>query len=65
MPSPAETAPPPTEADLDLDLLAYVQTLTPAQRLKRMLDALELVLALRTAGIRLHGFDPRSPEKAD
>lgn len=36
--------------------------LTPQERLVRHDWALELVRALREAGIRHYGFDPRSPE---
>jgi hypothetical protein len=49
--------------DLDLDLLAYLQSLTPAERLRRNQQAAELVRALRAAGARHYGFDPRSPEE--
>jgi hypothetical protein len=38
------------EADIDLELLAYLQTLTPAERIARHEAALELVRALRKAG---------------
>ena len=47
--------------DVDLDLLAFLWSLTPAERLRRLEQALELVRALRSAGIRHYGFDPRSP----
>jgi hypothetical protein len=55
-----QSASAPDEADLDVDLLEYLQSLTPAERLKRQLDALELVRALRRAGAEHHGVDPRS-----
>ena len=44
--------------------LEFLLTLTPAQRLRRHDAALALVRAAREAGIRYHGFDPRSPEAA-
>jgi hypothetical protein len=47
--------------DVDVDLIDYLLTLTPAERVKRQLDALELVRALRKAGQKHHGFDPGSP----
>lgn len=36
--------------------------LTPAERIKRHSQVLVLVRALRGAGIKLYGFDPRPPE---
>lgn len=60
-----DQAPAPTEADLDLNLLDYLRTLSPAERLRRQVDAQELVRALRAAGARLHGHDPRAAAKAD
>ncbi len=45
--------------DIDIDLLAYLLTLTPAQRIERHEGALELVRALRKAGTQFYGFDPR------
>ncbi|MFZ5439301.1 MAG: hypothetical protein ACOZQL_04790 [Myxococcota bacterium] len=48
------------DADIDFDLLDYLQTLTPAQRMARHEAALELVRALRKAGTEHYGFDPRS-----
>lgn len=44
--------------DVDLDLLEYLLTLSPAERLRRHNDALELVQALRAEGRRHYGFDP-------
>ena len=54
-----------TDDDLDLDLLLYLQTLTPAQRIARHQAALELVLALRKAATKHYGFDPRAVAAAD
>ena len=51
--------------DLDLEQLEGLASLTPAERLRRHEQALELVRALREAGKRHYGFDPRAPEKAD
>ena len=53
------------EDDLDRDLLDYLQTLTPAERLQRHSNALELVRKLRAAMEARLGFDPRAPETAD
>lgn len=61
---PAEPPAQPTdeelEADIDLELLEYLQTLTPAERIARHEAALELVRALRKAGTEHYGFDPRA-----
>jgi hypothetical protein len=46
--------------DIDLDLMDYLLTLTPEQRLERHDAALELVRALRKAGTEHYGFDPRA-----
>jgi hypothetical protein len=46
--------------DVDLGLLDYLQSLTPAERLVRHQAALELVRALRKAGTEFYGFDPRA-----
>jgi hypothetical protein len=50
--------------DADMSLLEYLWSLTPAERLVRHEQALELVRALRRAGQRHYGFDPRSPPTA-
>ncbi len=50
--------------DIDVDLLDYLQTLTPAQRIELHEAALELVRALRKAGIEHYGFDPRAVASA-
>jgi hypothetical protein len=63
--TPAQEPPAPSEADIDLDLLDYLQSLSPAERLKRQVDAQELVRTLRAAGARLHGLDSRHPSEAD
>jgi len=60
MHSPSELA-----ADIDLVLLRELATLTPAQRMKRHDQALQLVLALRSAGAKHYGFDPRAVATAD
>jgi hypothetical protein len=51
---PSETEP---STDLDLDLLEFLGSLTPAERMRRHESALQLVLALKKAAIRHHGFD--------
>jgi hypothetical protein len=51
--------------DIDVDLLDYLQTLTPSQRIERHEAALELVRALRKAGTEHYGFDPRAVASAD
>jgi hypothetical protein len=47
---------------IDVSLLDYLLTLAPAERIARHEQALELVQAMRQAGIKHYGFDPRSPE---
>lgn len=54
----------PTLEDLDLDLLDYLQSLTPLQRIERHEAALELVRALRKASREHYGFDPRAVASA-
>jgi hypothetical protein len=54
--SPDESA----DTDIDVSQLDYLLSLTPAERVRRHDQALELVLALRQAGIKYYGFDPRS-----
>lgn len=50
----------PEDDDIDVDLLDYLQTLTPAERVARHEAALELARALRQAGTEHYGFDPRA-----
>ena len=50
---------------IDLSQTEYLLTLTPAQRFERHEQALALVRAVRQAGIRHYGFDPRYPETAE
>ena len=64
-PSTQAEPPAPSEADLDLDLLDFLSTLTPAERIERQVAAQELVRALRAARARFHGLDPRHPPEAD
>ena len=52
---------PDEAADVDIDLLEYLQTLTPAERIRRMLDAAALVRALREAGKKHRADDSGSP----
>jgi hypothetical protein len=47
--------------DVDVDLIDHLLSLTPAERIRRQLEALELVKALRLAGRKHHGFDTGSP----
>jgi hypothetical protein len=54
--------------DLDLDLLEFLGSLTPAERMRRHESALQLVLALRKAAMKHYGFDPRAvatPERRE
>ena len=50
---------------IDVSQIEYLLTLTPEERIIRHDQALELVRALREAGIRRYGYDPRLPETAD
>lgn len=50
------------EEGLDVSQLDHLLSLTPTERIRRHERALALVQALRQAGIRYYGFDPRSPE---
>ena len=52
------------DCGIDLSITDYLLTLTPEQRLERHDQALELVMALRQAGIDYYGFDPRNPPEA-
>lgn len=63
--TPNTPAVPTPEADLDLDLLDFLQGLTPAERMARHEAALELVRALRKAGTEFYGFDPRAVASSD
>ncbi len=54
-----------TRDEVDVDLLDYLQSLTPEERVRRNDDAAELVRALREAGKRHYGFDPQAPQDAD
>ena len=47
---------------IDVNQLEYLMSLTPTERLRRHDQALELVRAMREAGIKHYGFDPRPPE---
>ncbi len=47
---------------IDVHQLEYLLTLTPAGRLQRHEQALALVRAMREAGIKYYGFDPRLAE---
>ena len=50
---------------IDLSQLNDLLSLTPYERMKRHEQALDLVSAVRKAGIRLYGFDPRSADSLD
>ena len=50
---------------IDVSQTRYLLTLTPAERLRRHERALDLVRAMRQAGIDYYGFDPRLPETAE
>ncbi len=69
MPDPNAMSDPPLDPwqaaidyGIDVAQLEYNLTLTPAERIQQHDRALELVLALRQAGIRYYGFDPRLPQ---
>lgn len=53
------------EYGIDLSITDYLLTLTPDERLERHDQALELVRALRQAGIEHYGFDPRNPPETE
>jgi len=62
--------PPPSEAEpqdggLHPSQIRWILSLTPEQRLKMHDNFLELVLALREAGRKLHGRDIRASQKAE
>jgi hypothetical protein len=50
---------------IDVSQIEYLLTLTPEERIIRHDQALELVRALREAGIRHYGYDPRLSEATD
>ena len=50
---------------IDLSQLEYLLSLTPSERLVRHEQALDLVRAVRKAGIQFYGFDPRSAGSPD
>ena len=50
---------------IDLSQLDYLLSLTPYERLVRHEQALNLVRAVRKAGIQHYGFDPRSADSPD
>jgi hypothetical protein len=65
-----EPVPGPAEKEaagfgIDLSQLNYLLSLTPYERLQRHEQALDLVSAVRKAGIQLYGFDPRSADSPD
>ena len=47
---------------IDVSLLEYLMTLTPAERMARHEQALALVWALCQAAVKHYGFDPRLTE---
>jgi hypothetical protein len=46
--------------EIDTSLVDEMLALNPAQRIARHDEALDLVLALESAGKRLHGLEPRA-----
>ncbi|HVP10104.1 MAG TPA: hypothetical protein VMV94_02840 [Phycisphaerae bacterium] len=50
---------------IDVSQIEYLLTLTPTERLQRHEQALGLVRAMREAGRRYYGFDPRHPGTAE
>ena len=53
-----------TDAEADAALLDDWLALSPADRIRRNDRSLALVRALRLAGTKLYGFDPRPPQAA-
>lgn len=47
---------------IDVSQLEYLLSLSPQERLERHEQALDLVRALREAGVRHYGFDPPTVE---
>ena len=47
---------------IDMSQTEYLLRLTPGERLRRHSRALAAVRAMRAAGVRYYGFDPRIPE---
>ena len=62
-PPPSQTE--PQDGGLTPSQIRWILSLTPEQRLKMHDGILELVLALREAGGKLHGRDTRAFKKAD
>ena len=50
------------DSGIDVSQIDDRLALTPAERIKRHSQVLVLVRALRQAGIKRYGFDPRPPE---
>jgi len=48
---------------IDVSQIDDQLALTPAERIKRHSQVLVLVRALRQAGMKRYGFDPRPPEE--
>ncbi|MCH8963949.1 MAG: hypothetical protein IIB58_03230 [Planctomycetes bacterium] len=46
---------------IDMNQLECLLALTPSERLERHEQARQLVFALRRAGTKLYGYDPRHP----
>ena len=46
---------------IDMSQLECLLALAPSERLERHEQARQLVLALRQAGTKLYGYDPRHP----
>lgn len=63
--APGGALPNAAESRIDANQLEYSLVLTPLERLIQHDQALELVLAVRQAGIRHYGFDPRLPEDSE
>jgi len=50
------------DPDLDVDHLEYLQSLTAAERVRRLVDAAELVRRSRRAGARLQAGAPQTAD---
>jgi hypothetical protein len=58
---------PPTDetGDVDLTLLDYTLSLTPAERVRQAEEFSRFAEMVRQAGINHYGMDPRPPEEAE
>jgi len=64
-PSPVQACQAAADFGIDLRELDRLLGLTPLERLLLHDQALDLILAMRRAGIHYYGFDPRPTENPD